>query len=309
MSPLCEGSDLGGSLRTPASFCGVVGFRTTAGLVPSWPDSLPFDGLAVTGPMSAQRRRLRADAVGDGRARRPGAAVLRRRHRGVLRGRPRSVRGRLAGGVHARPGRAVAGRSRGGRDLRAGRPHAGRAGRADRGREPRLPRRARDRARHARAVDGHLPRGPLPRSRGRPAGRAARQHRAGPRADRRPQIADGLRRRTALWEQVRGFMADRELLCVPTAPVAAVPGRAAVSDADRRPRRWRTTRSGCRSTYAITVTGLPVISLPVGFTAAGLPVGMQIVGRRRREVDVLCAAAALERELALDRRPPRSYPA
>ena len=40
-------------------------------------------------------------------------------------------------------------------------------------------------------------------------------------------------------------------------------------------------------TYAITVTGLPVISLPVGFTAAGLPVGMQIVGRRRREVDVL----------------------
>ena len=61
--------------------------------------------------------------------------------------------------------------------------------------------------------------------------------------------------------------------------------------------------------YAITVTGLPVLALPVGFTAAGLPVGMQIVGGRRREVDVLRAAAALERELALDRRPPRSYDA
>jgi len=36
---------------------------------------------------------------------------------------------------------------------------------------------------------------------------------------------------------------------------------------------------------------------------------MQVVGRRRREVDVLQAAAALERELALDRRPPRSYDA
>ena len=52
-----------------------------------------------------------------------------------------------------------------------------------------------------------------------------------------------------------------------------------------------------------------MISLPVGFTAAGLPVGLQIVGRRRREADVLRAAAALERELALDRRPPRRYDA
>jgi amidase len=47
-------------------------------------------------------------------------------------------------------------------------------------------------------------------------------------------------------------------------------------------------------TYAITVTGLPAISVPCGFTRAGLPVGLQIVGRRHQEAAVLRAAAALE---------------
>jgi amidase len=37
MGPIAEGSDLGGSLRMPVAFCGVVGFRTTPGLVPSPP--------------------------------------------------------------------------------------------------------------------------------------------------------------------------------------------------------------------------------------------------------------------------------
>jgi amidase len=47
-------------------------------------------------------------------------------------------------------------------------------------------------------------------------------------------------------------------------------------------------------TYGITVTGLPVISVPCGFTRSGLPVGLQIVGRRRQEAAVLRAAAAFE---------------
>ena len=64
-----------------------------------------------------------------------------------------------------------------------------------------------------------------------------------------------------------------------------------------------------RLTMPMNITGVPAISVPVGLSPRGLPVGMQIVGRRRREADVLRAAAALERELALDRRPPRSYPA
>jgi aspartyl-tRNA(Asn)/glutamyl-tRNA(Gln) amidotransferase subunit A len=47
-------------------------------------------------------------------------------------------------------------------------------------------------------------------------------------------------------------------------------------------------------TYAFSVLGLPAISIPCGFTRRGLPVGLQIVGKRRGEAAVLRAAAAFE---------------
>ncbi len=52
MLPFADGSDLGGSLRNPASFCNVVGFRPSPGRVPSWPTSTPWSPFAVDGPLA-----------------------------------------------------------------------------------------------------------------------------------------------------------------------------------------------------------------------------------------------------------------
>jgi amidase len=50
--PLASGSDLGGSLRNPANFNNVVALRPSVGLVPSAPVALPFLGFTVKGPMA-----------------------------------------------------------------------------------------------------------------------------------------------------------------------------------------------------------------------------------------------------------------
>ena len=51
MIPIADGSDLGGSLRNPASFCNVVGFRPSPGRVPKYPGSNAWARLSVDGPM------------------------------------------------------------------------------------------------------------------------------------------------------------------------------------------------------------------------------------------------------------------
>ena len=62
-----------------------------------------------------------------------------------------------------------------------------------------------------------------------------------------------------------------------------------------------------KSTYWISATGRPAISVPAGFTDEGLPVGVQIVGRYRRDYSVLQLAHAFEEATGFGkRRPPES---
>ncbi|MBW2092140.1 MAG: amidase, partial [Deltaproteobacteria bacterium] len=52
MLPIADGSDMGGSLRNPANFCNVVGFRTSPGRVPMYPRQAGWASFSVEGPMA-----------------------------------------------------------------------------------------------------------------------------------------------------------------------------------------------------------------------------------------------------------------
>src|SRR5262249_4672412 len=106
-------------------------------------------------------------------------------------------------------------------------------------------------------------------------------------------IARSELQRTELWHRVRAFMATHDLLVLPTVAVPPFP----VDEPYPRAINGKPLESYTQwfwLTYGITLTGLPAISVPCGFTRAVLPVGLQIVGRRRQEAAVLSAAAAFE---------------
>jgi aspartyl-tRNA(Asn)/glutamyl-tRNA(Gln) amidotransferase subunit A len=99
--------------------------------------------------------------------------------------------------------------------------------------------------------------------------------------------------RLAWWQHPRAFFEKYDLLLTPTIACAAFdadgdgPGEIAGTRVDRY--GW------IPFTYPFNVTGQPACSVPCGFTRDGLPIGLQIVGRRFDDVTVLRAAAAFER--------------
>jgi Asp-tRNA(Asn)/Glu-tRNA(Gln) amidotransferase A subunit family amidase len=146
----------------------------------------------------------------------------------------------------------------------------------------------------------------------------------GPLADRRPEwIEDTLmelitvgRRysavdlknaeisRAGLYNAALSLFEEIDFLVTPTMPLDAWsaepgPGRREI---DGTPLPARMGRS-----YAVNpfnMTGQPAITIPCGWTDAGLPVGVQIVGRRHQDIDVLQVAHALEQRLAVTDRWP-----
>ena len=91
-------------------------------------------------------------------------------------------------------------------------------------------------------------------------------------------------------EQMRQFMEKYDLLVSPVLPVPGVD--AGVDVPPRMPDA--NVISWVRYTYPFNLTGQPAASVPAGFTAQGLPVGLQLVAKTVRETDIFRAAAALE---------------
>ncbi|PYN96315.1 MAG: amidase [Candidatus Rokuibacteriota bacterium] len=302
MGPLAQGSDLGGSLRIPAAFCGVVGLRPSPGLVPVYPLPLAWDSYGVQGPMARTVAdiALMLSAIAGPDPRSPisypvdadtfGAAVKRPSARGL--------RVAWGGNLDVTPV------------------------------DDEVLRIARDamtvfRKLGARVTDEHPDFGGLPEvvriSRGArmvglheeklPKWRDVMQENLVRNIDdgltlTASDIGRGERQRSVLSARMREFFERYDVIATPTVAVPPFPVET-----------WHPTEingqpmasyvSWVMLTYAFTIVGLPAISVPCGFTRAGLPVGLQLAGRWHDEPTVLRAAAAFEAAAPwADRRPP-----
>jgi amidase len=280
MCPLAEGTDLGGSLRGPASYCGVIGFRTTPGLIPRYPSVLAWDTYSVEGPMARTTAdtALMLSVMAGPDDRSPISYDVDPRELTAAGTKP-SIKGwRIAwsadlGGlvpVHDEV-RAVFERATGVfGSLNARVEHAC----PDMSDVPEIVRLTRALLMVARHADK------LPEHRAILQEGLVENTEQGLALSSR-DVARGELLRTRQWDRVRVFLETRDLLLTPTTATPPFPLD--------RPSVGRSFL-----TYAFSVMGLPAISIPCGFTRDGLPVGLQIVGKRRGEAAVLRAAAAFE---------------
>jgi aspartyl-tRNA(Asn)/glutamyl-tRNA(Gln) amidotransferase subunit A len=118
-----------------------------------------------------------------------------------------------------------------------------------------------------------------------------------------PDLATALRRRNEYYQGWRVFMDQYDLVLTPTLPITAfTAGDDQPGQVDGRATSYL---SWTAFTYPFNVTGQPAATVPCGFAADGLPVGLQIVGRRRDDAAVLRASAAFEGLSPwADKRPP-----
>lgn len=301
MIPIADGSDMGGSLRNPASFCNVVGFRPSPGRVPSYPKVSGWSTLSVAGPMGRTVQdvalMLRAIAGYDARSpiaiQQPGSVFAQSLERdfnavkiawspdlGELPVAPdvlRTIESQLP--VFAELGCALEDAAPDFRDaydifqtLRAwsfelsfAQPFA------EFGEE-----------RFKEAIRWNVARG------------------------KRLSAIDISRaeaKRTELYHRLRLFMETFEFLLLPTAQVPPFPIEWEYPEQINGV-TMKTYIDWMMTCAYITVTGLPAISVPCGFTDAGLPVGLQIVGRPNADVAVLQLAYAFQEATGFHRRRP-----
>ncbi|MSP52129.1 MAG: amidase [Alphaproteobacteria bacterium] len=286
---LAHGSDHGGSLRIPASFCGVVGLRPASGRVPRAPGALPFSPMSVQGPMARTVADLSlmldaqlAEVPGDPLSLpRPLTSFLDAAEQPTM---PRRVAysadlgiGPIDPEVRDIVDRAAAVFA----DLGATVEHAC----------PDLT--------DAENIFGVL------RAQVFAATRSQLLDR---RAMVKPEviwnIEEGLaltgadvagaeRAHAQIFHRTAAFFETHDLLL--SAAVLAPPFPVGMRYLEElNGHRFPTYFSWLVLSFAITLTHCPAISVPCGMTASGLPVGLQIVGPPRGEAVVLAAAALFE---------------
>jgi amidase len=304
MIPIADGSDFGGSLRNPANFCNVVGFRPSPGRVPTWPNPIAWFPMAVEGPMARTvsdiALLLTAMAGPDARSPisicEPGSLFARpldREFKGVriawspdLGSFPvdpvviETIEKQL--GVFESFGCSVENDHPDFTDadeifkvLRAWR---------------------------FEVVLGRL----LEHHRAKLKNEVIFDIEAGINL-KGPQIGRAELKRTELYHRVRQFLQNYEFLVLPVNQVLPFDvNQRFVTEINGI--KMQTYFDWMKSCYFISLVGLPAISIPCGFTSEGLPVGIQIVGRHNDDFGVLQIAHAFEQATEFWKRRPSMIP-
>jgi amidase len=291
MAPLAEGTDFGGSLRTPAAFCGVVGLRTTAGLVARNPVTLPWHDQSVTGPMarSAEDCALLLDAMTGFTLKSPLSAAAPWKSARDAVAKARSLRGLrlayapdIAGiGVDREIERLCRAAALDLRDARATVDEI-EINMSD-GRDAFLA------LRGEAMVGNHLDK--LERI-GELGDNLAGNIRAG-LALTVTEIARAERKRAEIFHRWRALFETYDLVLTPTTPVPPFPVEKNYPDVVEG-RKLQSYMDWVGPTFLVSLAALPAASVPAGLTSAKLPAGLQIVGPRFSEPLILSAAKFVE---------------
>jgi Asp-tRNA(Asn)/Glu-tRNA(Gln) amidotransferase A subunit family amidase len=310
MTLLASGSDMGGSLRNPAAFCGVVGFRPTPGLVPSEKRVLGWSPLSVLGPMArtVPDACLLLSAMVSDDARDPLATTVHGRNvrRAEDFARPESVdlscfRVALTPDFGFAPvERQIAHVFREKTDLFRhvfataddATPDCDGADEAF------------EVLRAVAFLAAHTDR---VRDRPQDVGPNVRANVAEGARYSAADVARASVLQTSLYRRWQSFFAAYDLVLTPAITISPRPWNELYpAEIDGKP--TRTYFHWLAMAYAVTLAGHPAVCLPVGRDGNGMPFGLQIVGPRGGDAFVLSAAAELERLLAGDARTARPVP-
>ncbi|GAA4226531.1 amidase [Streptosporangium album] len=288
MTALADGSDMGGSLRNPASFCNVVGLRPTPGRVPAPSPTAAWFTLGVPGPMArtVEDLALLMSVIAGFDA----ASPLSIAESGTVFTEPleldltglRVAWSPDLGGlpVDAETARVTA---------EAPAVLTGLGARVERVELDLSD--AEDAFRIYRAWYYALSFGDLPQD---ALGENVRWNVERGRAVTGADLARAERLRSGLYQRMTGFFGTYDFLIAPVSQVPPFPVDAPyVSEINGQ--ELPDYLAWMRSAYWISVLHAPAASVPCGFTADGLPVGVQIVGPPFADLEVLRLAHAFER--------------